>query len=268
MPRIGVTATELDQIVAGLSMLPVAADLHHRLSTYAETDRMLAIPETGRRLLVISHDGEGHERLCEFYHAATCDAIDAAISDVLMKPNDRRVVHSSKSSDWETPPALFAALDREFSFRLDAAANKANATCRRYFGPDQADTRLRDGLAVDWLWAVGGELYVSVFLNPPYSREQGIALEPWIEKAAAEAARGLVVVALVPHRPDTKWWHRYVMHAAEIRQIPHRVKFLRDGLETDSAGFPSAVVIWRPNPGYLGPLAPRVVTWTYRETKA
>ncbi len=33
---------------------------------------------------------------------------------------------------WRTPPALFAALDAEFCFQLDAAAAPHNALCRQY----------------------------------------------------------------------------------------------------------------------------------------
>ncbi|MCV5480648.1 phage N-6-adenine-methyltransferase, partial [Escherichia coli] len=32
---------------------------------------------------------------------------------------------------WRTPPALFASLDAEFCFQLDAAAAPHNALCRK-----------------------------------------------------------------------------------------------------------------------------------------
>lgn len=62
--------------------------------------------------------------------------------------------------DWETPPAFFDILDREFGFTVDACAAPHNAKCDRYW------TREQDGLAQDW----SGE---RVFCNPPYGRETG-----------------------------------------------------------------------------------------------
>lgn len=50
------------------------------------------------------------------------------------------------------------------------------------------------------------------------------------------------VVCLVPARTDTRWWHKYSMRG-EIRYLRGRLKF---GGVTNSAPFPSAVVIFRP----------------------
>jgi site-specific DNA-methyltransferase (adenine-specific) len=47
---------------------------------------------------------------------------------------------------------------------------------------------------------------------------------------------------LVPSRTDTDWWHRYAMKG-EIRLLRGRLKF---GEATNSAPFPSAVVVFRP----------------------
>jgi phage N-6-adenine-methyltransferase len=186
-----------------------------------------------------------------------------------VKTHDRRAVHSSRSPEWGTPPVLFSALNREFAFCLDVAASRSNRKCNCWLGPEQKSAGLRDGLRADWLAICLQEVDAlpTAFMNPPYARDLGMLLEPWIKKAHAEAARGLIVVGLIPHRPDTRWWHAYVMQAAEIRQIPHRVKFWKGGKESDSAAFPSAVVIWRPNPGYLGPVSPRLVSWSYRDRK-
>src|SRR5690606_4287150 len=78
----------------------------------------------------------------------------------------------------------------------------------------------------------------TVFMNPPYGR----VIADWIRKAYEEAQAGALVVALIPARTDTRYWHEYVMKAAEIRLVKGRLKF---GNSRDSAPFPSAVVIWR-----------------------
>lgn len=41
-------------------------------------------------------------------------------------------LYSSEKMDWETPPALFKALDDEFHFTLDVCANERNHKCARY----------------------------------------------------------------------------------------------------------------------------------------
>lgn len=52
---------------------------------------------------------------------------------------------------------------------------------------------------------------------------------------------GNLVVMLLPARTDTKWFHDYIYHKAEIRFIKGRLKF---GGCKDAAPFPSMVVIF------------------------
>lgn len=81
----------------------------------------------------------------------------------------------------------------------------------------------------------GGE---RVFCNPPYSE-----IEKWVQKAFYESRTdNTVVVMLIPARTDTKYFHDYIMHRAEIRFIRGRLKF---GDSKNSAPFPSIVVIFR-----------------------
>lgn len=136
-----------------------------------------------------------------------------------------RVHFSSETDDWATPAAFFDRLDTEFNFTLDPCASVDNAKCGRYF------TKEDDGLSQDW----SGE---TVFMNPPYGR----AISNWLRKAYEESQEGTTVVALIPSRTDTRYWHDYVMKATEIRFVKGRLKF---GDGRNSAPFPSAVVIWR-----------------------
>lgn len=128
---------------------------------------------------------------------------------------------SSKTGEWETPQWLFDQLDAEFHFTLDPCATYENAKCAMFY------TKEDDGLSRDW----GGE---SVFMNPPYGRE----IVKWVKKAYEE---GTEVVCLLPARTDTRWWHDYVMKAAEVRFIRGRLRF---GGCKNSAPFPSAVVVF------------------------
>lgn len=83
-------------------------------------------------------------------------------------------------------------------------------------------------------WCFGGGW---IFLNPPYGR----AIKDFMRKADEEAKQGAKIVALVPARTDTAWWHNYCIHH-EIRFIRGRLKF---GGSKNSAPFPSALVIMK-----------------------
>ncbi len=135
-------------------------------------------------------------------------------------------VHFRHAADaWETPQALFDALDREFQFEVDVCATADNAKCARYFTPEQ------DGLRQRWEG--------TCWMNPPYGAEIG----RWVQKAYESSLFGATVVCLLPARVDTRWWHQYVTLAAQIRYLPGRLRF---GGAKHSAPFPSAIVVFRP----------------------
>lgn len=181
----------------------------------------------------------------------------------------KRVRHSSKWSEWGTPKEMYAKLDREFRFCLDAAASKANAKHSSYFGLDHENPAFRDALKVDWYASVMDSFAWArpVFCNPPFSREEGIAIEPWIEKFWQESQRGLPIVTPIPASVQTKWWEAYVRKAHEVRFIPHRVAFEPpagyEGKAT-GAGNNTAVVVWKPWDGYREPYEAVYRYWSYR----
>jgi hypothetical protein len=78
-------------------------------------------------------------------------------------------------------------------------------------------------------------------VNPPYGRQIG----GWMAKAASEATarRAKLVIALVPARTDTEWWHTSVVAAgASVTMLKGRLKFGGEGGTV--APFPSALVLW------------------------
>jgi len=157
------------------------------------------------------------------------------------RPRPKAALFSRASDAWTTPPDLFAALDAEFAFDLDAAATAETALCSRYFGPDHPDPYYRNSLVIEWAAAT--------FVNPPYSQ-----VGAFIAKAAADAGTGCTVVALVPARTDTRWWHAHVWDGAQHRPRPGvELRFLKGRLKfsdaRNSAPFPSVVVVWRPGAG-------------------
>ena len=82
--------------------------------------------------------------------------------------------------EWQTPPDLFEALDREFNFTLDPCTSQLHG---RPFPGVEYFTPIEDGLSRSWRGA-------AVFMNPPYSRGN---LDRWCAKAVLEAKTGAIV---------------------------------------------------------------------------
>jgi len=165
-----------------------------------------------------------------------------------------KALFSSASGNWTTPPELYTELDHEFHFDFDPCPSNPTRQCPKCKGkgsivnpkePFNWHSHLDkercykcngtgkekfNGLTVDW----GKSNYV----NPPYGRQIGW----WLAKGLWEWSNGKTVVFLIPSRTDTKWWHKYVMKADEIRFIKGRLKFSN---HKNSAPFPSAIVIFR-----------------------
>lgn len=142
----------------------------------------------------------------------------------------KNIHFKSNDQTWETPIDFFNELDKEFGFTLDPCCTKETAKCSKYF------TEKEDGLIQDWSDEI-------VFMNPPYGRE----IKNWIKKAHDEFLRGATVVALIPSRTDTKYWHTYIFplyyeNKIQIRFLKGRLKF---GNAVNSAPFPSALVIFK-----------------------
>lgn len=174
-----------------------------------------------------------------------------------MTANDRTSVGAG-SGDWQTPPDLFARLNRTFQFGYDAFASHGNALCRTYstvegtwrttydqlghgpeYLPEQIDSL--DGLRQDW----SGR---RVFGNPPYGDPEMACKErckkkrcvtrgycidadvpgipDFVEKHAKARNDTQVNVALIPDSRDTAWWRSFVRPYAADYPIG-RIKFVR-----------------------------------------
>jgi site-specific DNA-methyltransferase (adenine-specific) len=125
----------------------------------------------------------------------------------------------------ETPQWLFDKYHARWRFTLDVCATKRNAKCPVYF------SRRDNGLAQPWRGVC--------WMNPPYGDEIG----DWVRKATEEVAarRAIAVVALLPARTDTAWWHDWVKPFARVRFLRGRLRF--GGAKKD-APFPSVIAIY------------------------
>lgn len=132
---------------------------------------------------------------------------------------------SSESGEWETPQNTFDALNKEFNLKVDVCATSKNKKLPIFFSKED------DGLSQSWKDR-------RCWMNPPYGREIG----KWVEKASVGGAK--IVVALLPARTDTRWFHDYIYNnpRVEVRFLRGRLKF---GGSKNSVPFPSMVVIFR-----------------------
>jgi phage N-6-adenine-methyltransferase len=89
----------------------------------------------------------------------------------------RNPEHGTLRDSWQTPPAVFAALDAVFRFTVDACADSDNHLVTSYWSV--AD----DALEHDWSRE-------RVFCNPPYSD-----VGPFLERAAS-AERAVVLAPI------------------------------------------------------------------------
>ena len=139
---------------------------------------------------------------------------------------------------WRTPPALFASLDAEFCFQLDAAAAPHNALCRKFITAEQntLETPWSDYLSIPGY----------VWLNPPYSN-----FMPFVKKAAAESANQIGTVMLVPADTSVGWFREAIETASEVRFITAgRLAFINPvtGKPVSGNNKGSMLIIWRPYP--------------------
>ena len=158
--------------------------------------------------------------------------------------------NSSGEQHWNTPAWLLDVLREVFGiFDLDPCA----PTSRRRATSVSAKllfTESDDGLSLPWQG--------KVFVNPPYGR----TLKHWTKKARTEVEQGRasLVVALLPARTDTGWWHDDVAQSATVIFLKGRLSFNETG---DSAPFPSALAVWGARPARLRALAKALPgSWT------
>lgn len=139
---------------------------------------------------------------------------------------------------WRTPPALFAALDAEFCFQLDAAAAPHNALCRKFITAEQN--------TLETPWADYLSIPGYAWLNPPYSE-----ITPFVKKAAAESINQIGTVMLVPADTSVGWFKEAIQTASEVRFITAgRLAFINPvtGKPVSGNNKGSMLIIWRPYP--------------------
>lgn len=152
-----------------------------------------------------------------------------------MDTNTREVMFSSRSDEYETPRNLYERLDKIFNFTLDPCASDLSHMSENYY------TLANNGLSKDW----DGEV---CYVNPPYSD-----VSDWLDKCALEHLNNATeIVALIPARTETKYWHSDIWGIARyVLFLKGRLKFINrtlppfaTGGKPSSAPYPSAVIFY------------------------
>ena len=145
------------------------------------------------------------------------------------------VMFSSANSNWQTPEEILDIVEDVFDphggIWLDPASPGKDRTlvhAHQYF------TQAEDGLTQQWYAD-------TTYLNPPY----GTSIGDWTGKLRAEfnANRTKEFIALLPARPDTRWWRNLISSSMRVCFLHKRVRYLNEaGYEQDPAPFPSCLV--------------------------
>lgn len=131
---------------------------------------------------------------------------------------------------WQTPEEVLALVREVAPIDLDPCTSEDNPTGAKHF-----ITEAQNGL--QGFWPGAGLVYV----NAPYSR-----MRDWAERVGQASGPRREIIALVPARTDTRWWHRLVTYRPHaICFWQGRIKFNRPGGgPSQSAPFPSALLYW------------------------
>lgn len=130
-------------------------------------------------------------------------------------------------NDWRTPLPIWTALDNEFHFNTDAAADSSNAKC-----PFHWDEK-SNALAAPWTperlrarakaLGVDAPSQVRAFDNPPYSPTGTV--EKWLQFFLEQVMLGVFSVHLVPMSSSPAWFNELVVPYAEWRTFKGRIAF-------------------------------------------
>ena len=145
---------------------------------------------------------------------------------------------------WSTPPEVFNALDKEFSFGVDVCAEDETAKCLVYWTIED------DALSMNWAEDAKSRIpgaglieMGALWCNPPYSK-----ITPWVEKAIEAQLNGRMTVMLVMCDPSVKWFSLAQKYASETRFITDgRLAFLKNGVPQKGNNKGSVIFVFDPH---------------------
>jgi phage N-6-adenine-methyltransferase len=108
-----------------------------------------------------------------------------------------------------TPAWLFAQLDSEYHFDVDAAADPRNALCSKYWDVNNS------AFMHEWM-------NLRIWCNPPY-RLPGAPISLWVEKAL-QFNPPQIAVFLLPATVSARWFHKALV-MGEVHFFTGRIQF-------------------------------------------
>lgn len=103
---------------------------------------------------------------------------------------------------------------------FDLACRTDNCVAQNGYMHDLGVNALQQDWAGD-IRAVQGQYHGWAWLNPPFDD-----IEPWVQKACEESAKGLGLLMLVPASVGANWWRDYVQRYAYALHLNPRVTFV------------------------------------------
>lgn len=153
---------------------------------------------------------------------------------------------------WRTPDPIYQALDNEFRFVLDVAADDDNYKVKYYL------TESDDALSICWAKHANENTSLDgpkwIWCNPPYSNPM-----PWVKKALEAQSNGVGVVMLLNDDNSVGWFAEALKGVSEIRRIiavdkpcggykSGRISFCNDANQPISGNSkPQQVLIFNPS---------------------
>jgi len=126
--------------------------------------------------------------------------------------NYKDVISSDLDQDmknsWGTDPVIFNAMNKEFDFQIDCAANAKNHKCSIYYSKENS------ALDKDWSERLKTRKNNNVWINPPYGKG---FIKKFMNKCIEQKEKGVTSVLLVPATLDAQWLP--ISEISEIRIV-------------------------------------------------
>lgn len=141
---------------------------------------------------------------------------------------------SCERDDWMSPPDAIERVVAVRPIALDPCAPVDPANWHGRYNingegvfrlPYEIAKDMASGLKIDWAkitYGVDG----LVFVNPPYGGRRRV-IDAWIEKCAAESARGAEIIGLVPASTGSNWFRILWQTADAICFVKGRLGFIQ-----------------------------------------
>ena len=129
-----------------------------------------------------------------------------------MAPKQKR---GKSKQDYQTPPELLRAIERDFNvtrWAADLACDASNKVCELGYGPGSPFGE--DSFAADWM--LSGDLW----LNQPFAD-----IAPWVRKCATTERVGRIF-QLAPASVGANWYVDLVHGRAHVVSVSPRVTFV------------------------------------------